>query len=270
MVFPHQIRAQRKLVGIDLAIHHHGLVARWLLVAHIEHLVARPQVLLGGAMAFQAPLHLQRCVVEHERHSVDRAVAGIATDSLIDVNAVIEINEIRQIVNSCPYQRLAGAEALTHRFEQGRSGPDLRVAVHAGLGWRDPGEQRRLHRSMAIATVNAQATDVVLMAKGHGLWPHHFGVSDVGRALQLEHRPQQCRYQEYRPVNRGAGDCVRTAMKDLHQRSVQQGCRAPSPVQYGAVLSKQSQISVMSHTKTCDYSSSRRLAIASNNWTSTN
>ena len=105
---------------------------------------------------------------------------------------------------------------------------------------------------------------MVLMAEGHRLRPHHFGVSDVGRALQFEQRPQQDRDQEYRPVNRGAGDCVRTAMKNLHQRSVQQGCRTPPPVQYGALGSKQSQISVMSHMKTRDYSSWRRLAIASN------
>src|ERR1700678_932400 len=118
---------------------------------------------------------------------------------------------------------------------------------------------------MAIAAVNSQTADMVLMAKGHRLRPGHFCVSNVGRALQFEHCPKQYRDQEYRPVNRGAGDCVRTAMKNLHQRSVQQGCRTPSPVQYGAVRSEQSQTSVMSHMKTRDYSSSRRLMIASNN-----
>jgi hypothetical protein len=50
-------------------------------------------------------------------------------------------------------------------------------------------------------------------------------------------------------------------MKNLHRFSVQQGCRTPSPVQYGAVWSKQSQKAVMSHMKTCDYSSSRLVVI---------
>src|SRR5580704_1957090 len=135
------------------------------------------------------------------------------------------------------------------------------MAVHTGLGWRNPGERRFLNRSVAIAAVNAQPANMVLMAKGNRLRPHHFGVSDVGRPLQFEQCPQQGRDQKYCPVNRGTGDCVRTAMKNLHRLSVQQGCRTPSPVQYRAVWSKQSQIAVMSHMKTCDYSSSRLIVI---------
>jgi hypothetical protein len=50
-------------------------------------------------------------------------------------------------------------------------------------------------------------------------------------------------------------------MKNLHRLSVQQGCRTPSPVQYRAVWSKQSQKAVMSHMKTRDYSSSRLIVI---------
>ena len=114
---------------------------------------------------------------------------------------------------------------------------------------------------VAIAAVNAQPADMVLMAKGNRLRPHHFGVSDVGRPLQFEQCPQQGRDQKYCPVNRGTGDCVRTAMKNLHRLSVQQGCRTPSRVQYGAVRSKQSQKAVMSHMKTRDYSSSRLIVI---------
>jgi hypothetical protein len=135
------------------------------------------------------------------------------------------------------------------------------MAVHTGLGWRNPGERRFLNRSVAIAAVNAQTANMVLMAKGNRLRPHHFGVSDVRRPLQFEQCPQQGREQKYCPVNRGTGDCVRTAMKNLHRLSVQQGCRTPSPVQYRAVWSKQSQKAVMSHVKTCDYSSLRLIVI---------
>src|SRR5580704_10696223 len=103
IVFPYQIRAQRKLVSIDFAIEHHGLVGRGLFVAHIEHLIARPQVFLRRAMTLQTPLHLQRSVVEHQWHPVDRAVAGVATHALVDVNAVIEVNEIREVVDPRPY-----------------------------------------------------------------------------------------------------------------------------------------------------------------------
>jgi len=94
VIFPHQIRSQRKLVCIDLAIERHGLVAGWLFISHIEHLVSGAQIFLRSAMALQAPLHLQRSVIEHQRHPIDGAVAGIAAHALVDVYAVIEINEI--------------------------------------------------------------------------------------------------------------------------------------------------------------------------------
>ena len=95
------------LIGVNLTIEQHWLVAARLLVAHIEYLVARPQVFLRSAMALQAPLHLQRGVIEHERHTINRAVASIAANPFVDVNAVIEVNEIGQIVDPRPDERLA-------------------------------------------------------------------------------------------------------------------------------------------------------------------
>jgi hypothetical protein len=70
---------------------------------------------------------------------------------------------------------------------------------------------------MTIAAINSQTANVVLMTKRNRLRACNFGVSDVGRSLQFKHGPQQNRNQKYRPVNRGAGDCVRAAMKNLHR-----------------------------------------------------
>jgi len=84
------------------------------------------------------------------------------------VNAVIEINVVRKIVELTPHQRTPAAVAVTHRFEQGRVGPDLRMAVHAGLGWRDAGIVRSLDGCMAVAAIDAEAGDVVLVAEGTG------------------------------------------------------------------------------------------------------
>src|SRR6185295_11880101 len=41
---------------------------------HVEDLGARPHLLLGVAMTLQAPFHLQRCRLPHQRHPVDAAV----------------------------------------------------------------------------------------------------------------------------------------------------------------------------------------------------
>ena len=195
-----------------------GFALGRLLVAHIEHLIARPQILLRRAMAFQAPLHLQRSIVVHQRHAVDRPVAGVAAHALVDVNAVIEINEIRQIVDPGPHQRLAAAETLAHRLQQRRSRPDLRVAVHAGFGRRNAGKAGSLDRSVAIAAIDAQARHVVLVAEGHRL--RRAGLrhkSCKANAAISSSRPEQRRHQEYRAINRGPGNCVRTAMKNLHR-----------------------------------------------------
>jgi len=233
VVLLHQRRAQIGLLSETLTIYYNWIRARRLPVTHIENLIARAKILFRRAMAFQTPLHLQRLLLIHKRHLVDWTVAGIAAYAFIDVNAVIEEDEVGKLVHPRPLQRLAGAVTGADRLKQLRVGPDLRVAVHARLGGRDAGKARGLDRSVAVAAINSESGNVVLMAEGDGLWADHLCVSYVGRALQFEHRPQQRRYQEYRPVNRGAGDCVGTAMKNLHRLSVQQGHRTSSPVQCG-------------------------------------
>ena len=71
-----------------------GLVGGRLPI-HIGDLIVRAQILLRIAMAIETPLHGQRLGLKHERHLIDLAVAGGATNTLIHVNAVIEIYEIR-------------------------------------------------------------------------------------------------------------------------------------------------------------------------------
>src|ERR1044071_3640374 len=59
MILLDQMLAQRKLVCVRLAIVHHRQIRSRLLIPHVEHLVARPQVLLRRAMALDTPFHLQ-------------------------------------------------------------------------------------------------------------------------------------------------------------------------------------------------------------------
>src|ERR1041385_938323 len=198
-----------------MAVEDHRTRAGWRLVAHVEYLIARAEVVLRSAVTAEAPLHLQRFLLVHQRHRVDGAVAGIAADALGDVNAVIEINEVGGRVDPRPLQRLAAAIAGAHRFEQLGIGPDLRVAVHAGLGGRNAGKARSLDRSVAITAVDAQSGDVVLMAEGDGLRLAHSGESDIRRSLDRIADPDQsCDYEDS-AENRGASERIRAAMKDL-------------------------------------------------------
>jgi hypothetical protein len=91
---------------------------------HVENLIARPQILAGVVVALQAPSHLQARVLKHQRHLIDLAVTGDATDPFADMNIVPEIDEIRQVMNARPFERDPGAPTLPHGIEQRGVGPD--------------------------------------------------------------------------------------------------------------------------------------------------
>src|SRR5437764_15076699 len=120
-------------------------------------------------MAAETPLHLQRFLLVHQWHGIDRAMTGVTTHTLGDVNAVIEVHEVRQLVDASPLQGFARTIAGSDGLQQLRVGPDLRMAIHAGLGRRNAREARGLNRGMAIAAIDSKSGDVMLMAEGHGL-----------------------------------------------------------------------------------------------------
>src|SRR5437016_11879587 len=230
LVFRDQISSQRILIAEAPAIEQNGIVARRLLIPHVEDLLARAKIFLRSAMATQAPLHQQRPVVVHHGHAVDWTMACIAAHALVDVNAVIEINEIGEVVDPRPDQRLVRPAALPHRLQQRSLGPDLSVAIHAGLGGRNPCEPGLLNRGVAVAAINAESCHVVLMAEGNRLRPHHARIRHVGGALNLRRGPEQKGDNEYRSKNCGPRNCISTAMKDLRHRrklSIEAGTEVP-------------------------------------------
>ena len=115
------------------------------LIAHIENLLAGADKLSRCAMTFQAPLHLQGCELIHQRHLVDRAMARIAADSLVHVNAVIEIHKVGELVDADPLKRFFGTENFTNGFEQCSVRPNLRVAINTCLGGQDSREAGSLN-----------------------------------------------------------------------------------------------------------------------------
>ena len=57
------------------------------------------------AVAVEAPFHLQRVLLPREVHQVDAPVAGDASDAFVHVDAVVEVDEVRQIVHLDPLDR---------------------------------------------------------------------------------------------------------------------------------------------------------------------
>jgi hypothetical protein len=189
LILGDQVCAERILIGKSTPIHVDGVDRRGLLVAHVKDLIAWAEIFAGITMASQTPLHLQGFRLVHQGHLVDRAVAGVAADALGYVNAVIEINEVGELVDAGPLQRFAGAVAGANGLKELGVGPDLRVAVHARLGRRDSGEAGGLDRGVTVAAVDAESGDVMLMAEWDRLRLADASIGHKGRALHDVYDP---------------------------------------------------------------------------------
>ena len=94
-MLPAQLRAQ--FTGISLG-----------LPVHDRNGVLRSQIRIRIPVALQTPTHVQGRVLLHYFHAVDTTVATDTTDAELDMTGMIEVNEIRQIVNPDPLQRNSG------------------------------------------------------------------------------------------------------------------------------------------------------------------
>jgi hypothetical protein len=68
---------------------------------------------------------------------------------------------------------------------------------------------------MAVAAIDAEPGNVMLVAEGHGLRLSHSGVRNVRRTLDFHRHPAERGNHEDRAKNRGPGQGVRAAMKNL-------------------------------------------------------
>src|SRR5205085_8156144 len=115
----------------------------------------------------------------HQRHLVDAAVAGGASDAFVDVDTVIEVYKIGKVVDASPFQRFAGAETRTNGFQHFSIGPNLRVTTHADFGGRDAREGGRLNRGVAVAAIDAVVAHMMLVAERNGLFFDDLNIGDV-------------------------------------------------------------------------------------------
>src|SRR5438477_1329013 len=108
-------------------------------------------------MTLEAPLHIKSGLLRHKRHFVDLAVAAYASHAFGDVDAVIEVDVVRQPVDPRPGDRHSIPGTAPKRLENRTVHPDLRMAVHAGSGRRDAGEGTLLDGGVAVAAVDPEA-----------------------------------------------------------------------------------------------------------------
>ena len=103
------------------------------------------------------------------------------TDALMDMNAVIEVHEVRNVVHAHPEKRMILAKTCANRLQRGTGRPDLFMAGHAYFRWRHSGKCSALHGRVAIAAVDSKTRDVVFMTEGNRLFPDDVLIRDVGR-----------------------------------------------------------------------------------------
>jgi hypothetical protein len=91
VVFLHQVSPQGKLV------------LGWFVIGP-ENILASSDVVLRMLMAINTPAHVKRVGTPSERHVSNRAMTRGASNTLIDVNAVVKIRKLGKGVNSRPLQ----------------------------------------------------------------------------------------------------------------------------------------------------------------------
>ena len=131
------------------------------------------------------------------------------------MNAMIEIDEARQIVHPRPLQRFSGPETFAHRFQNRALGPNLGVATHADLSGWNAGERGLFHRGVAITAIDAVVTDVVFVAELHRLVARDTDLRHIGRPINRRERGNEDNDDGSAPEYAHPGDSVRAAVKNL-------------------------------------------------------
>src|SRR5579863_582605 len=136
-------------------------------------------------MAIEAPGHVQGSFAIRQRHARDRAMAGGTSDALPDMDAVIEIHELRQRIHAHPRNRNVVSIAGANRLEHLGVCPDLRMAGHTGLGRRKTSKRRLFDGRMAVAAVDAELAHVMPVAEWDRLLNRKTPVAIPARQLNL-------------------------------------------------------------------------------------
>src|SRR5712692_1584971 len=131
---------------------------------------------------------------------------------------MIEVSEVRQVVDANPFQGLAGFEAGAHRLEIRAVRPNLFVTIHADRGRRHAGRRSRFNRRMAVTTVDAVIADVMLVTELDWLLALDPLAGVPSRASNLCRDPQRRQQDENRAIDRGPRQIVCAVTENLWHR----------------------------------------------------
>lgn len=200
---------------IDLQLVTRCLIGVIGAVRHIKDLRLRPDELLRLAVTLDTPFHLERILFVNGRHLIDRPVTGRAAYALCDMNAVIEIDVLRKVVNAVPLDRFVISEACSDRLKVRSIGPKLAVAIHTRLGRRHTGGCGCLDRLMAISAVNTVIAHVMLVRELHRLLYFEVLSRQIGRPRKLRPGVKTNARQQYNRDHADLRNVIGALSKDL-------------------------------------------------------
>jgi len=131
------------------------------------------------------------------------------------MDAVVEIDEIGNIVDSSPLNRLPGSPTFADRLQIGTIRPYLRVTIHTGLGWRDSGVSKLFNSRVAVTAVDAVIANVMFVAELDRLNSRKRRLSVVRRAIKLEQHPDADPDKKHCAENGGLRYEVCASIEDL-------------------------------------------------------
>lgn len=144
----------------------------WL-VSEISDLIQGTQLILRVAVTIQTPAHAVRLSLLHHFHLVDLTMTILTGDTAINVNRVVKVGEVRSPVNLGPLNGNTRFISIANHCQLFALFLDLTliwtVTVVARLIRRNVGMAGDFHEGMAVATIQAYFTDVLLVREGHGL-----------------------------------------------------------------------------------------------------
>lgn len=115
-------------------------------------------------MTVNTPTHGKILKLVNRFHCIYRAMTSITTHTLLNVGRVIELNMIRQHMNSNPFHGFVFFIGLTHFSDPGRVCFHLNMTIHTSAQRWNIGMLGTLHLIMTIL-----AFDLILTVLGAGM-----------------------------------------------------------------------------------------------------
>ena len=144
-------------------------------------------------MAVQAPMHQQRTGLKYQGHLVDLTMAGRAANAFVDVNAVIEIDVVREPMHTNPLDGFIRPVTFAYGLQISGVIEENRMAVHTGLGRGNSGGGGGFDAGMTITAIDPIVAHMMFVAELDGLLPRDVLIRQIRSARQTHHSTKaQC------------------------------------------------------------------------------